>query len=148
MLAARMDGKGDTQTGAKSDGLAAAAMARTPQALLYSGIVGSSTMRCIAIVRFPRPASLVEDPRALHAVLEESVPRYLTIPGLLRKYFIGNASHGGGVYEWQSRAAAEAFHNEAWRERLYGLYGVEPQVEIFELHALVDNELGTTRIDA
>jgi hypothetical protein len=31
---------------------------------------------------------------------------------------------------------------------LYGLYGVEPQVEIFELHALVDNELGTTRIDA
>jgi hypothetical protein len=68
--------------------------------------------------------------------------------GLQRKYFIGNAAHGGGVYEWESRAAAAAFYDAAWREQLRNRYGVEPQVELFDLHAVVDNEAGTTRIDA
>jgi hypothetical protein len=105
-------------------------------------------MRCIAIVRFPRPAGLADHRRTLHGVLEESVPRYRAIAGLRRKYFVGNDTHGGGVYEWESRAAAATFYDSAWRERLRGLYGVEPLVEIFDVHALVDNEAGTARIDA
>ena len=103
-------------------------------------------MRCVAIVRFPAPAGLSGE--KLRAVLEESVPRYQGIPGLHRKYFLGNASFGGGVYEWESRDAARAFYNERWRERLRTVYGALPQVEYFDLHAVIDNDAGTARIDA
>lgn len=103
-------------------------------------------MRCVAIVRFPAPSGLSAD--KLRAVLEEALPRYKGIPGLYRKYFLGNASFGGGVYEWESRAAAQAFYNEQWRERLRTVYGVLPQVEYFDVHAVIDNETGTARIDA
>jgi hypothetical protein len=103
-------------------------------------------MRCVAIVRFPAPAGLAGD--KLRAVLEEAVPRYQGIPGLHRKYFLGNASFGGGVYEWESRAAARAFYNEQWRERLRTVYGALPQVEYFDVHAVVDNDAGTIRVDA
>ena len=102
-------------------------------------------MRCVAIVRFPALSGLTGD--RLRAVLEEGVPRYAGLPGLQRKYFLGNATHGGGVYEWESRAAADAFYNEAWRERLRVVYGAVPEIEYFDLHAVVDNEARTTRID-
>jgi hypothetical protein len=103
-------------------------------------------MRCLAIVRFPAPAGLTG--ARLRAVLEDAVPRYQGIPGLHRKYFLGNESSGGGVYEWDSRERAEAFYNDAWRERLRTVYGATPTVEYFDVHAVVDNESGTSRIDA
>ena len=103
-------------------------------------------MRCLAIVRFPAPAGLSGD--KLRAVLEDAVPRYQVIPGLHRKYFLGNDTHGGGVYEWDSRAVAEAFYNDTWRERLRTVYGAVPHVEYFDVHAVVDNDSHTMRIDA
>ncbi|MEB2283108.1 MAG: hypothetical protein B6D46_03305 [Polyangiaceae bacterium UTPRO1] len=102
-------------------------------------------MRCLAIVRFPTPAGLTD--AALHAVLSESVPRYQGIPGLHRKYFVGNDAFSSGVYEWESRATAEAFYDDAWRQRLSAIYGAVPQVEFFDLHAVVDNDAHTLRID-
>jgi hypothetical protein len=103
-------------------------------------------MRCIAIVRFPAPAGLTG--AKLRAVLEDGVPRYQDLPGLHRKYFLGSATHGGGVYEWESRAAADAFYNDAWRERLRTVYGAVPQIEFFDVHAVVDNDTHTTCINA
>jgi hypothetical protein len=73
-------------------------------------------MRCLAIVRFPAPAGL--SGAKLRAVLENGVPRYQDLPGLHRKYFTGNATHGGGIYEWESRAAADAFYNDAHTARI------------------------------
>ncbi len=103
-------------------------------------------MRCITLVRFPAPAGL--SGMKLRAVLEDAVPRYQKVPGLQRKCFIGNDMHGGGVYEWESRAAAQAFYDEAWFERLLTVYGARPELQFFDLHALVDNDAHTTRIDA
>jgi hypothetical protein len=103
-------------------------------------------MRCIAIVRFPAPAGMTG--AKLRAVLDDGVPRYQGLPGLHRKYFLGNVTHGAGVYEWESRAAADAFYNDAWRVRLRTVYGAVPQIEFFDLHAVVDNDAGTARIDA
>lgn len=97
-------------------------------------------MRCIAIVRFPAPPGLSGD--RLRAVLEQAVPRYEGIDGLRRKYFLGNSTFGGGVYEWESRAKAQAFYDDQWRERLRTVYGAHPQVEYFDLHAEVDNIAG------
>ena len=59
-----------------------------------------------------------------------------------------NDTHGGGIYEWESRAAADAFYNDAWRERLRTVYGAVPQIEFFDVHAVVDNDAHTARIDA
>jgi hypothetical protein len=103
-------------------------------------------MRCIAIVRFPAPAGLTG--AKLRAVLEDGVPRYQALAGLHRKYFAGNAKHGSGIYEWESRAAADAFYNDAWRERLRTVYGAVPEIEFFDVHAVVDNDAHTMRIDA
>lgn len=103
-------------------------------------------MRCIAIVRFPAPAGLTG--AKLRAVLEDGVPRYQALAGLHRKYFAGNATHGSGIYEWESRAAADAFYNDAWRERLRTVYGAVPEIEFFDVHAVVDNDAHTMRIDA
>ena len=103
-------------------------------------------MRCLAIVRFPAPAGLTG--AKLRAVLEDGVPRYQGLPGLHRKYFLGNDTHGGGVYEWESRDAALSFYDEAWYERLRTVYGAQPELQFFDLHALVDNDAQTARIDA
>ena len=73
-------------------------------------------MRCIAIVRFPAPAGLTG--ARLRAVLEDGVPRYQGIPGLHRKYFAGNDTRGGGIYEWDSRETAQAFYNDAHTMRI------------------------------
>jgi hypothetical protein len=103
-------------------------------------------MRCLAIVRFPAPAGLTG--AKLRAVLEDGVPRYQGLPGLHRKYFAGNATHGGGIYEWESRAAADAFYNDAWRERLRTVYGATPEIQFFDVHAVVDNDAHTMLIEA
>ena len=46
-----------------------------------------------------------------------------------------------------TRATAQAFYNEQWRERLRTVYGAMPQVEYFDVHAMVDNDSGTMRIE-
>lgn len=101
-------------------------------------------MRCLTVVRFPARADL--DPARLRRLLEDTVPRYREVPGLRRKYFIGGPTASGGVYEWQSRDAAAAFHDETWRARMQSLYGASPEVEFFDVHALVDNAAGSTEI--
>lgn len=101
-------------------------------------------MRCLTLVRFPVSSHL--EPPQLRRVLEEAIPRYQRIPGLLRKLFIGNATTGGGVYEWESLEAAEAFYDQDWTERMLDVYGVIPELEFFDLHAHVDNESGTSAI--
>ena len=103
-------------------------------------------MRCIAIVRFPAPAGLSGE--KLRSVLEAAVPRYQGIPGLHRKYFLGNETVGGGVYEWDSLERAQAFYDDTWRERLRTVYGAVPEVQYFDVHALVDNDLNSARVDA
>lgn len=101
-------------------------------------------MRCLTIVRFPADPSL--DPARLSNLIRESIPRFQGIPGLRRKVFIGNDTTGGGVYEWDSRAAADAYFNETWTERMHDVYGAVPTVEFFDLHAVVDNASGRVEI--
>ncbi|HEX4438333.1 MAG TPA: hypothetical protein VH061_16225 [Solirubrobacteraceae bacterium] len=42
-------------------------------------------------------------------------------------------------YVWESTDAAEAFFSEVMRERVTGLYGVEPTIDFVEIAQLVDN---------
>ena len=59
-----------------------------------------------------------------------------------------NDTHGGGVYEWESLEAARALYDETWFERLRTVYGAQPELQFFDLHAMVDNDAHVARIDA
>jgi hypothetical protein len=95
----------------------------------------------LAVVTFRMPATLTREQAA--AMFRETAPRYQGLPGLLRKQYIFRAldSHAeaGGVYCWDSRAAAEAGHGTEWRERVTAKYGGAPDVRFFEVPVSVDN---------
>lgn len=92
----------------------------------------------IAIVRFPLDSAMSAD--AVRASFEASAPSYQGLPGLLRKHYLlgEGGTVGGGVYLWETKAAAEAVYNEAWRERLTERFGASPTVEYFESPVTVD----------
>lgn len=94
----------------------------------------------VAIVRFPLPAGMTAD--AARQSFEGSAPSYQGLPGLHRKYYLRSedGSEGGGVYLWESREAAEAVYDDAWRARLTERFGAAPQVEFLECPVVVDPE--------
>jgi hypothetical protein len=63
------------------------------------------------------------------------------MPGLRSKAFtIDDARQCAmNFYVWESADAAEAFFSEAMRERVTGLYGVEPTIDFVKIAQLVDN---------
>ena len=95
-----------------------------------------------AIVQFalPVPVSLDEATR----MFEQTAPKYQNLPGLIRKYYLRSEDgrKAGGVYLWESRAAAEKIYNAEWRERVAKLYGNAPQVSYFDTPVIVDNQAG------
>ena len=91
-----------------------------------------------AIVKFKLPSgtSFQQAEEAFRA----SAPKYRGLPGLVRKYYLyGEDGVAGGVYLWESRAAAERVYDEAWRKMIAERYGAEPSVTYFETPVIVDN---------
>lgn len=101
-----------------------------------------------AVVQFnlPAPITLAEATQRF----ESSAPKYRNLPGLIRKYYVLSEDGGvaGGIYLWESRAAAERIYNGEWRERVTALYGAEPDVTWFESPVIVDNLTGDIVVDA
>ena len=101
-----------------------------------------------AVVQFhlPAPITLAEATRRF----ESSAPKYRNLPGLTRKYYVlsEDGEVAGGIYLWESRAAAERIYNGEWRERVTALYGAEPAVTWFESPVIVDNLTGDITVDA
>lgn len=95
-----------------------------------------------AIVQFalPKPVSLEGAAR----MFESTAPKYQNLPGLVRKYYLRSEDGrtAGGVYLWESKAAAERVYNGEWRERVAKLYGNAPQVTYFDTPVIVDNSAG------
>jgi hypothetical protein len=96
----------------------------------------------LTLVQFalPEPIDLAEATRRF----ESSAPKYLGLPGLRRKHYVlsEDGRFAGGVYLWDSRAAAEAVYSGEWKERVAALYGSEPVVTWFESPVGVDNLSG------
>jgi hypothetical protein len=94
------------------------------------------------IVQFalPQPISLQEAARRF----ESSAPKYVKLPGLIRKYYIRaeDGRSAGGVYLWENRAAAERVYSGEWRARVEALYGAKPQIAYFDSPVIVDNAAG------
>ena len=96
-----------------------------------------NTITTVVQFRLPQPISL--DAAARH--FESSVPEYRNVPGLIRKYYL-RAEDGrtaGGVYLWESRAAAEATYSTEWREHVAKLFGCAPEITWFDTPVIVDN---------
>lgn len=101
----------------------------------------------IAIVNF---RGAVNEPlESVRKRFVETAPRFQVIPGLVRKNFLYDPATGvgGGSYLWSSRAAAEAYYDDAWRERMTKLVGNTPTVQYFESPVEVDNNTGRISSD-
>jgi heme-degrading monooxygenase HmoA len=95
-----------------------------------------------AVVQFdlPKPASLEEAAR----MFESTAPKYKNLPGLIRKYYLRSedGTRAGGVYLWESKAAAEKVYNGEWKARIKQVYGAEPEINWFDTPVIVDNAAG------
>ena len=67
------------------------------------------------------------------------------MPGLRSKAFtVDDARHRAmNFYVWDSADAARRFFSDEMRERVTGLYGVEPTIDFVEIAQLVDNSGGS-----
>jgi len=94
-----------------------------------------------AVVQFdlPKPVSIEEAEK----MFESTAPKYKNLPGLVRKYYLRSEDgrKAGGVYLWESKAAAEKVYGGEWGERVRKLYG-EPQIQWFDTPLIVDNSVG------
>ena len=102
-----------------------------------------NTITTLVQFRLPQPISLEEATRRF----ESSAPKYRNLPGLIRKYYL-RAEDGhtaGGVYLWESRAAAEATYSTEWREHVAKLFGGAPEITWFDTPVIVDNAAPASR---
>lgn len=97
----------------------------------------------LTLVRFalPEPIDIAEATRRF----ESSAPKYLALPGLLRKHYVlsDDGRFAGGVYLWDDRAAAETVYSGEWRARVAALYGTEPDIQFYDSPVTVDPLTGT-----
>src|ERR1700756_1096301 len=95
-----------------------------------------------AIVQYRLPSSI--DLKACAQHFRAIAPGFRTVPGLIRKQFIyAEDGWAGGVYLWQTRAAAEAFYTGPWLDGIRDRYGMDPQIKFFETACIADNAIGT-----
>jgi len=92
-----------------------------------------------AVVRFKLTEGTSLDDAA--AIFQGTAPRYRGMTGLLRKYYLfdPDTGTGGGCYLFESRDAAEAVFDDAWRALIKEKYGAEPNIDYFETPVVVDN---------
>lgn len=94
------------------------------------------------VVRVQLPAAVTRE--QAFAAIEQSIPVYQAVPGLLIKAFTLSEKHEiGGSYLFDSRAAAEAHFDAAWHERVKKTYGVTAEVLYFDTPSVIDNRSKT-----
>ena len=92
------------------------------------------------IVKFP--LSPFQTHEAIATDFADISEMFAHVPGLLRKYFIvaEDSSYAGGIYLWESREAAQAFHSENYALIIQERYGAVPSITYFDCPIVVDNQ--------
>lgn len=101
---------------------------------------------CIVVVQFPLPKRSEEQAIAGGT---GTAPTYrgLAEKGLISKHYLNGDAGTGGVYFWESRAAAEAWFTADRVAQLTEKFGAEPKLTWYDNHVVVDNVRGETRVD-
>jgi hypothetical protein len=100
-----------------------------------------------AIVRFKLPPTVKAEDAA--ELFKGSAPKYRGLAGLVRKYYLYNEGGiGGGVYLWESRAAAERVYTAEWKKMIADRYGTEPEISYYDTPVVVDNTIDAIQVDA
>jgi hypothetical protein len=74
-------------------------------------------------------------------------PGFRQVNGLLSKHFIWSESGwAGGVYQWERIEDAKSFYSGPWLDGIVERYGMEPQIEFYEVFALTDNTRGAVEL--
>src|SRR5258708_28898074 len=81
------------------------------------------------------------DEEGVRKIAETARGRFEGMPGLRSKAFTIDSGkrEATNFYVWDSEDAAKAFFTDALLERVTGLYGVRPDVEVVQIAALVEN---------
>lgn len=81
------------------------------------------------------------DRARLVSIAENARGAFEGMSGLRSKVFTIDSARRRAVnfYVWESPDAAKSFFSEEMRERVSGLYGVEPTIDFVEIAELVDN---------
>lgn len=97
-------------------------------------------MMITVIVQYRLPPTI--DLAACAEHFRKIAPGFRQVPGLIRKQFIyAEDGWAGGVYLWQSRAAAEAFYSGPWLEGIRERYAMDPEIRYFFTAAVTDNSV-------
>jgi len=72
--------------------------------------------------------------------LRGTLPPHRTgLPG--KQFIYAEDGWAGGVYLWETRAAAEAFYAGPWLDGIRERYGMDPQIRFFETACITDNAI-------
>ena len=96
-------------------------------------------------IKLPQPLTTAK----AQAVFAETASKYREVNGLIRKYYLlsEDGETAGGVYLWQSRAAAEQLYTDDWQAFIMQKYGTKPSVTYFASPVIVDNLVGRIIVD-
>lgn len=98
-----------------------------------------------AIVRYRLPPTI--DYNACLAHFAKIAPGFREAKGLISKHFIwSEGGTAGGVYQWETRSAADAFYSGPWLKGIVDRYGMKPEIEYFTVFALTDNSTGKVAV--
>jgi hypothetical protein len=101
---------------------------------------------CIVVVQFDLPKRS-EDDAIKGGTSSAPIYRDLGKKGLIRKDYLNGEAGTGGVYLWESRAAAEAWFTEERIAELTKRFGVRPRLTWYDTHVTVDNLKDETRVN-
>lgn len=101
---------------------------------------------CIVICHFAVP---VPSEEAFIEIAKGSASKFRKLGerGLISKDYVRGNDGAGGVYLWESRAAAEAWFTEQKLQEYTRTFGARPTLTWYDTHLTVDNKAGQTRVN-
>ena len=102
--------------------------------------------QCIVVVQFDLPKR-TEEQAVKGGSSTAPIYRDLAKQGLIRKDYLNGETGTGGVYLWDSRAAAQAWFTEERVAELTKRFGARPRLTWYDTHVTVDNLLDETRVN-
>ena len=98
-----------------------------------------------ATVRYKLPPHI--DYAACREHFHKIAPSFREVKGLISKHFSWSESGwAGGVYQWERIEDAKAFYSGPWLDGIVQRYGMEPQIEFYEVFAVIDNARGKVEL--